>query len=217
MLAAISVKAVSFSRVSRVCIVLLFCLPLFAQRFTVGVIGGVPVTNTFDTGGLHAGGVTAKTIRYTVGPTVDFRLIGPLRFQIDALYQPFSFRTYNAIGIPSFSHTYGDLWQFSELLKFRLFVPVLKPFVEVGPSVQLASNVTNSSNFVQATPMILHADAQAVAGFSAGAPFEFALHPLIIAPEVRYTRWFDENFNPFNTPERGSHLNQVEVLLSIRL
>jgi hypothetical protein len=194
---------------------------LFGQTITIGIVGGVPVTETFDSGGLHAADVTAKTIRYTVGPAFDFRLFGPLRVEVDALYQPFSFRTYcqDCESAPTYGHTFGNLWQFSTLLKIQIPTPVLKAFVEGGPSVQLASDTTESSyNLIEPTELSTqHPSPNAVPGLSTGGGLSFRLGPLILAPEVRYTHWLDENFNPFNTPQRGSHLNQVEVLLSIRI
>jgi len=192
---------------------------MFGQAITVGIIGGVPVTDTFDSGEFHAGAVTGKTIRYAIGPALDFHLFGPLRVEIDALYQPFSFRTYcENCGAPTYGHTFGNLWQFSPLLKFQIPTPVLKPFVDGGPSVQLASDITESSyNLIQTQPITQHPGPNAVPGISIGGGLAFRLGPLILAPEVRYTHWFDENFNPFNTPQRGSHLNQVVVLLSIRI
>lgn len=204
----------------RLWLVLLCSAPVFGQAITAGIVGGVPVTNTFDTGGLHAAEVTAKTIRYTIGPAVDFRLFGPLGIEIDALFQPFSFRTFNEAGIaPTFGHTLGNLWQFPVLVKFRIPRLALKPFVDAGPSVQLASNITESSYNLDDPARITaqHPGPNAVAGLAAGGGFEFRLRPIILAPEVRYTRWLDENVDPFNTPQRGSHVNQLEVLLSIRI
>ncbi len=180
------------------------------------------MTNTFDSGELFLEtALTAKTIRYTVGPAVDFRLFGPLRAEVDALYQPFSFRTSceSCEPAPTYGHTFGNLWQFSTLLKFRIPTPVLNPFVDAGPSVQLASGITESSyNLIQPTLVSTQRPSpNAVPGFSAGGGLEFRLGRLVLAPEGRYTHWFNQNFNPFNTPQRGSHLNQLEVLFSIRI
>ncbi len=202
-------------------LILLCSAPMFGQTITIGIVGGVPVTDTFDSGEFHAGAVTGKTIRYAIGPALDFHLFGPLRVEIDALYQPFSFRTYceDCGSAPTYGHTFGNLWQFSTLLKFQIPTPVVKPFVDGGPSVQLASDTTESSyNLIQPTQLSTqHPSPNAVPGLAIGGGLSFREGPLFLDPEVRYTHWFDENFNPFNTTQRGSNLNQVEVLLSIRI
>ncbi len=203
----------------RFALFLISLIPVFGQAVTVGATGGVPVTDTFDTGGIHAGASSAQTIRYNVGPSVDFRLFGPVRAEIDALYQPFSFRTFNeADVIPTYSHTTGSLWQFPALIKVRIPTPVLKPFVDAGPSVELATNVVESSYNLGFPSQIAtqHPGPNAVAGFTAGGGFEFHLYRLVLAPELRYTHWFDQNFN-FGNPNLGTHQNEVQVLLSIRL
>lgn len=123
--------------------------------------------------------------------------------------------------MPTYGHTYGDLWQFPALLKFRLPVPVVRPFVAAGPSVQLANGIVDSSYNIIEPSLIttVHLGPNAIAGWAAGGGFEFHAGPLIFAPEVRYTRWFSDNFDayPGGGVNIGTHLNQVQVLLSIRI
>ncbi len=114
---------------------------VYAQAVTVGVIAAVPLTDTFATAFIHEGTFDAKTVRYQVGPAIDMRLPWSFRVEIDALYQPFSFNESNFGGTPSQSHISGNLWQFPVLLKYRVPTPLVKPFVEAGPSVQIETNL----------------------------------------------------------------------------
>jgi hypothetical protein len=194
-------------------------LPTFAQAIAAGVTGGVPVTNTFDTGFQYRGSFTPKTVRYTIGASVDFRLLGPLRAEVDALYQPFSFDTAYYLGTPTYYKTSGRIWQFPVLLKFRLPAQVLRPFVDAGPSVQVASNIRDVSYNLAFPGQLTRSNQSpnAVAGFVAGGGFDFHLFSLVVSPELRYTRWFSENFDFSETNHVGTHLNQVQILLSIRI
>jgi hypothetical protein len=194
-------------------------LPTFAQAITAGVTGGVPVTNTFDTGFQFRGSFLPKTVRYTVGASVDFRLLGPLRAEVNTLYQPFSFDTAYYLGTPTYYKTSGNLWQFPVLLKFRLPTHLLRPFVEAGPSVQVASNIGAISYSLAFPAQVIKSSQSpnAVAGFAAGGGFDFRLGSLVVSPVARYTRWFSENFDFSETNHVGTHLNQVQVLLSIRI
>ena len=82
----------SWTATMRLALALIFTAhAVYAQAVTVGAIGAVPLTNTFDTGFLHFATFDPKTVRYQVGPAIDFRLPRSFRVEIDALYQPFSF------------------------------------------------------------------------------------------------------------------------------
>jgi Outer membrane protein beta-barrel domain len=189
---------------------------IYAQAATVGVIGAVPLTDTFDTGFIHEGNFDPKTVRYQVGPTIDFRLPSSFRVEINALYQPFSFNKSTFSGIPSQSHISGNLWQFPVLLKFRVPTPLFKPFIEAGPSIQIATNITEiSTTLTQPTPFVSHPNPPgAVGGIALGGGIDLRLGHFLISPQVRYTRWISKNFD--QGPGVGSHLNAIQVLLSIR-
>lgn len=174
----------------RCAIFFLATFPVFGQAITAGVAGGVPLTNSFDngTGGPEEFHFSGKTIRYTIGPEVNFRIFGPFRGEIDALYQPFSFREYCECGggaSPTYFHTSGALWQFPALVRYRLPTPLLKSFIEAGPAVQLAANIAESSYNVLQPSLIttLHPGPNAVAGFAFGGGFEFRAHPFIFTPD----------------------------------
>jgi hypothetical protein len=203
--------------VMRLALALIFTAhAVYAQAVTVGVIAAVPVTDTFDTGFVHAGTFDPKTVRYQVGPAIDFRLPRFFRVEIDALYQPFSFNEGSFGGIPSQAHVSGNLWQFPALLKYRVSTPLLKPFVEAGPSVQIASNLTEiSTTVLQPTPLVSHPAAPgAVGGIVLGGGIDLPVGHFLISPQVRYTHWLSKTFD--EGPGVGSHVNAVQVVLSIR-
>jgi hypothetical protein len=138
--------------------------------------------------------------------------------EFNALYQPFSFRQSNIIGTPSSSKTTGNLWQFPVLLSYRILEGPIEPFIDVGPSVQLVTNITESSiTIIDPTPAISHPqpERRAVAGFAVGGGLRFSLGRLHISPEIRYTRWTAENFDFTQSNHVGTNLNQVQVLVAL--
>ena len=194
---------------------------VYAQAVTAGAIGAIPTTDTFQTGFIHAAGLFPETVRFQVGPAIDFRLPGPFRVEIDALYQPFSFTLDLLGGGTENDYNSGSLWQFPAVLKYRIPTPLLKPFVEVGPSFQIATNITETRT-VYGGPLpltfVAHPDPnnKAVAGIVVGGGIDFRLGHFFISPQVRYTHWFVANFDFQPSEGVGSRFNQIQVLLSIR-
>ena len=191
---------------------------LYAQRVSVGVEAGVPVTESFDTGFIYRGGFLPATERYTIGPVLDLRLAGPFSIRFNALYQPYSFRLSSSIGTPSSSKTTGSLWQFPVLLKYQFFEGgAIQPFIAAGPSVQVATNGTTTTIFADGSTRLDHSgpERQAIVGLMAGGGFIFAFSRVHISPEVRYTRWGQENFDFTQTDHVGTKLNQVQVLVAV--
>jgi hypothetical protein len=192
---------------------------VYAQAVTAGAIGAVPLTDTFDTGFVHFGSFDPKTVRYQVGPAIDFRIPRSFRVEIDALYQPFSFNEGTFSGeFPAQSHTSGNLWQFPALLKYRVPTLLLKPFVEAGTSVQIVTNSITKivTYFPQPTTSVYHLGPSPVGGIVLGGGIDLRLGHFLISPQVRYTHWLSTNFDQ-GSPGLGSHVNAIQVLLSIRL
>jgi hypothetical protein len=188
-----------------------------AQRISVGVEAGVPATESFDTGFIYRGSFDPTTTRYVVGPAVGVSLRSRLAAEINALFQPFSFRQSNIIGTPSSWKTTGNLWQFPLLLKYHLLEGPIAPYITAGPSLQLATNITESFiTVIDPTPVVSHPqpDRRVIAGFTAGGGLGFSLGRLRISPELRYTRWAAENFNFTQTNHVGTTLNQVQLLVA---
>jgi hypothetical protein len=190
---------------------------LHAQRFSLGVEAGVPVTDSFDTGFIYRGSFVPSTTRYAVGPAFGVRLGGRFAAEFNALYQPFSFRQSNMIITPSSSKTTGNLWQFPLLLRCRILEGPIHPYVTAGPSVQIATNITETNTIINSMPIVNHPppERRAVAGVAAGAGLEFSLGRLHISPEIRYTRWAAENFDFSESNHVGTKLNQVQILVAV--
>ncbi len=187
-----------------------------AQRISVGIDAGVPATESFDTGFILRGSFVPTTTRYVVGPAFGVSLGSRFAADVSALFQPFSFRQSNAIGIISSSKTTGNLWQFPLLLRYRLLEGPIAPYITAGPSFQLVTNITESSiTILTPATVVSHPppDRRVIAGFAAGAGLGFSLGPLRISPEVRYTRWAAENFNFTESNHIGTNLNQVQLLV----
>ena len=191
---------------------------LHAQHMSFGVVSGVPATGSFDTGFILRGSFVPTTTRYVVGPAVGVSLGNRFAAELNALYQPFSFRQSNVIGIISSSKTTGSLWQFPLLLRYRILAGPIAPYVAAGPSFQLVTNITESSITILAPATVVsHSppDRRVIAGFAAGAGLRFSLGRLQISPEIRYTRWTAENFDFTQSNHVGTNLNQVQVLVAL--
>ena len=158
-----------------------------------------------------------------VGPTVDIRLPKRFSMEVDALYQRFGFTGYYYAG-DSFGtvRERTNSWEFPVILKYRLPIRLMHPFVGIG----YAPRIVNGSGISSGTTSIVfyyfnqrgttnYPVTQGVVvsgGVSLGAGhFRFT-------PEVRYTYWTSQyvsgyGYNPSNG---GSNQNEVSVLLGIR-
>jgi hypothetical protein len=188
-----------------------------AQRISLGVEAGVPVTASFDTGFIYRGSFDPTTARYVLGPAFGVSLGNRFAAEVTALYQPFSFRQSTIIETPASWKTTGSLWQFPLLLKYRILQGPIAPYITAGPSLQLVTNITESFiTIIDPTPVVSHPqpDRRVIAGFTAGGGLGFSLGRLLISPEVRYTRWAAESFNFTQTNHVGTNLNQVQILVA---
>lgn len=182
----------------------------FGQSISLGVIGGARVGDD-----LTGAGVTSVSKHYVVGPALDIGL--PLGFgiEVDALYRHEGFQGYFNSGL---IEERANSWEFPLLLKYRLPVPIVKPFAEVGyaPRVMNGSIVTDiyspPSTFTSGEHL---PDSQ---GLVIGGGVQFAIGRLRLSPGVRYTHW---NNTPIvgtfgNGPSWESTQNQVDILVGIK-
>jgi len=201
-----------------------FILSAVAQNWiSVGVKGGIPLTDsfadrTFDyafyTVQLPFGppSVVSQTTRvysgskyFVLGPTVEVQLPFGLAFEADGLYRPMEAKIQQPTSLASFLLGLGsttlsnriDTWEFPLLAKYRLSLPIMRPYFEAGPTFRTLS--ASVAQHISGT------------GFSAGIGLETHIRRLRVAPEVRYTRWSSDASDtaPFYIPRR----NQVELLL----
>jgi opacity protein-like surface antigen len=202
----------------------LFLLSLFgvaavAQPITVGVRGGVPLTDFFKS--VNNQTLNTTSDRYIVGPTVELRL--PLGFGIeaDALYRHLSYANYSAsiasgtslvpLGSATESAS-ANSWEFPVLAKYRLPFPIVRPYVDAGIAF---NKLTGLKNTFLNTSGIANAPATTQTGkgfvFGAGVDFHVKVH---IMPEIRYTHWGETRFLDALGQVAGSQ-NQAEFLVGI--
>ena len=217
-----------------------FCLcvaPAAAQHLTVGVKGGIPLSDFFrdssTAGHFFAGSDSSKPVRYTIGPTLEIGLLSHLSVEASALYQRFH---YSSVGTPlnvfvsvrDFSaKTTGNAWSFAPLLKFRPSSTHL-PWVAAGPIVR---HLGGLHQWVNETIQTLGTPAPPLSfqrievsdpkdfnkrwypGIVFASGFDIKVGRARVSPELRYTRW------TANTASDGGRLrfpgNQFDLLLGV--
>jgi hypothetical protein len=188
-----------------------------AQHLSVGVALGTPFTGGISDATSTAVDTITHTFsnsnEYLVGPMVEVHLPLNLSIEADALYRPINVTTdFQIVPNPAqrTSSTYST-WEFPVLGKYRLpLLPIVKPFVEAGPSFRASSS---SLSFLSNH------------GFTIGGGLEVKILRLRIAPAIRYTHWGPGSqngviiFNPGSgtaatiLPGNPSNQNQGEFLV----
>src|SRR5262249_3651319 len=103
---------------------------LQAELFSVGVKGGVPLTDAVE-GSL---GNRSEARRYTVGPMVEVRLPFSLGVEFNALYKRTGYSTIDgAFGVTAIGQVRANSGEFPMLMKYYLPGRLLpaRPFMEV--------------------------------------------------------------------------------------
>ncbi|HSR07067.1 MAG TPA: hypothetical protein VLM42_07955, partial [Bryobacteraceae bacterium] len=171
----------------------------FAQRLSLGFIGGANLTHDFSTSssqyvdpsypnGLSSFVLFSDSHSLIVGPTVEVDFAKELSIEIDALHRNLELQ--NASIPPGGQRVTGSdpdeigTWEFPFLLKYKIPASKIRPFMELGPSFRVRKNPnsTEPSSY----------------GFAAGLGAEFRLGRFRLSPTIRYTRWADEP--PFHVP-----------------
>ena len=197
------------------------CTICAAQSFTLGVKGGITATDDIT------GNATSESKRYIAGPMVELGLPFGFGIEFDALYSREGYRT----SFSNFAGTFNsrersNSWELPLLLKYRLALPLAKPFVEAGYATrEYSSGQFDSSGFLVDLSTGLRSFQQssgtsnfdASHGFIAGGGVQAGVGRLRLSPELRYTRWTS---TPINAPlSQGaayqSTQNQVEVLVGL--
>jgi hypothetical protein len=157
----------------------------WAQPFSAGIVAGVPLTDGLSDVTASESDLVTRTFSnsklYIIGAMLEVRL--PLGFGIEAdgLYRPVNSSMNLQVVFPATPGTvfhYSEnvaTWEFPVLGKYRLsWLPILKPFVEAGPSFRTAGS---GLSWVSDK------------GITAGAGVEIKVLHLRISPEIRYTHW----------------------------
>ena len=177
-----------------------------AQSLSVGVLGGAPFTNVVNTVTTNTYSSLPTSTNFVVGPALQVNLPLSLRFEVDALYRPYSFQIggTTAVGATSVS---ANQWQFPFLLQYRFKTPLVKPFVEAGVEFDHLANVSAAATAAANAPgQLIHAsNASVVLGGGVDVKIPFVR----LSGELRYIHQGSVNFSQI------SNVNQAEVLFGI--
>jgi hypothetical protein len=202
--------------------------PATAQLFSVGLKGGIPLTDAVD----GSYGVQSKMKRYVVGPMVEIKLPFSFALEADALYRRTGYNsTFSGLQSTGMEQLRANSWEFPLLAKYY-FTPraPLRLYVSGGYVARRLSGID----------AVIHSFGTDV---GTGLPFDITYNPvttyllqdnpthgvaigggarlhagfLRISPEIRYTHWGGA---PFNTQgSRGyfvtSTENQLDVLIGL--
>lgn len=202
-------------------VVLLRSTAVVAQPISIGIKGGLPLTEFVDT--FSDGGVTLRSSNHLIiGPSVELRLPGGIGVEVDALYRRFNYNANSSVVNSILNiQTSGNSWEFPLLLKKRLGGEgPIHPFLGAGLSFSklsgLKSVVTNPQNVVTLNqPPELKNDFATGVVIAGGIDIHVVL--LHIVPEIRFTRWNRDQIDG-TIPSGGSvssNRNQAEFLIGI--
>jgi hypothetical protein len=210
-------------------IVFASCISGLAVRaqgwISVGVKGGVPLTDPFAdrtfTSALTSSpnpfgpgpfteSISTRTYsgsrNFVLGPTLEVQLPFGLGVEADALYRPMNVRVAQTTSLPGIViggptlESRIDTWEFPVLAKYRMPLPVVKPYIEGGPAFR--ANSASLARHMSGT------------GVSAGIGVEARIGHLRVSPEVRYTHWGSDS--TYSTPYHAvSYPNELEFLAGV--
>lgn len=194
---------------------IIFAASAGAETFSFGVLGGAPFTDVVNSvTNFNNNSYAANSTNFTVGPTIQVNLPLSLRFEVDALYRPYSFLTQfvgptSILSGPNVSPVSAtpttasaSEWRFPFLLQYRFHTPVVKPFLEVGVSFDhLAAISEAAQNFGPIN--------ESNAGVVVGGGVDVKIPFVRLSGELRYTHQGSAYF------EGLSNVNQAEVLFGL--
>jgi hypothetical protein len=225
-----------------------------AQSLSVGAIGGIRLTDDIRSGQINAstsgqisvaGGTTSESRHYVVGPAVEIGLPFRLALEFDALYRREGYRTDLRVSIPlsvnpfgpfggtQFDRARANSWEFPLLLKYKIPLRVIKPYVEVGYANRIIRGSIDSDLFLFSPPptpggrdfrSYSDTDWRDSLGEVAGLGVQFAFGRLLVSPEARYTRWNNTairgftfgTLSQYGLPAFESSRNQVDLQIGLR-
>ncbi len=181
-------------------LVFLLAVPASADWFAVGLRGGAPLTDIFDTSS-RAFTLDTSTTRFTIGPSAELLLPLGLGLEVDALYKRSSLEATPkppAEG-PTVTRNEGS-WEFPLLAKYRLPGDALRPYLAAGASFRSLGELTGFLQSLDASGW----------GFVLSGGLELKIGGLRFSPELRYTRWGSGQTGPTQVRYSG---NQVDFLI----
>jgi hypothetical protein len=167
----------------------------FAQPIGLGIKGGVPFGDLFESQSSNA---DTDTKRYIVGPMIELRLPAGLAIEGDALYTRANFSSVlsgagSILGAPFNTNA----WEFPILLKKKFgganaVAASARPYFGVGVSFRHLSGVSGIGSFITGNESG-EVDPNNT-GFVAGGGVEIRALFIKIAPELRFTYWGTDHF-----------------------
>jgi hypothetical protein len=212
------------------------CCACAAQSIAVGAIGGARLTSdvlTFPSPELNGLNAAASAFSlqsrfYDVGPTIEIGLTHRFALEFDALYHRQGFSsTFAHDTLFSFSRERVNTWEFPVLLKYKLGVPALQPFIEAGVAPRtMSGSVAVAGQTSLTTPVgppgplgpSVPLSYSPSVGFVAGGGLQFNLGRLRLTPQARYTRWATAPVSGLYYSlgsTYSSNQNQLDVLVGI--
>ena len=185
-----------------------FSLAASAQAISVGVLGGAPFTDVVNAVNQNNVNFVSKSTNFTVGPALQINLPLGLRFEVDALYRPYSFSPIAQAPLLTANYTVSaSQWSFPFLLQYRFKTPLVKPFVEAGVAFDHLANISAAANNITSGPGALINRSNAAVVLGAGVDLKV---PIIrLSGELRYIHEGSADFQSI------SNLNQAEVLFGV--
>ncbi len=182
-----------------------FAASACAETFSFGVLGGAPFTDVVNSVTQNNVSYVANSTNFTVGPAFQVNLPLSLRFEVDALYRPYSFLA-TTVPFPNFesaaSTGSASEWRFPLLLQYRFHTPIVKPFLEAGVSFDHLADISAAAqNFNSIN--------ESNTGFVLGGGADVNIPFIRLSGELRYTHHGSAYF------EGLSNVNQAEVLFGI--
>jgi hypothetical protein len=187
-------------------VVFVTCCACAAQSIAVGAIGGGRLTGDVlsfpspELNGLDTGSAFRLESRfYDVGPMTEVVLTRGFAVEFNAVYhrQDFLYTFYHDTEY-STNRERDNTWEFPLLLEYKLRLAVLHPFVEAGVAPRTISGRAAGASLISLTtpvgppppfgPSVPLSYSPSV-GFVAGGGIQFNRGHLLLAPQVRYTRW----------------------------
>ncbi len=203
-------------------ILLLLMASASAQPISVGIKGGVPLTDAFETLRGNSSSYATNTKRYIIGPAIQLNLPARISIEGAALYKRIGFQYEQfAPASPASAKVVANAWEFPVTLKYAFLPGPIRPYVETGASFRHISGIRQVRNALNTTGNLVNTSFDSAPEFNKktdiglvfGGGLEFKVTRVRLSPGIRYTRWGSENFrDPINALLRTNR-NQADFLL----
>jgi len=200
--------------------VLLFLLgsiSVFAQPFSAGIKGGVPLTDFLNAASSGTFNYRAPTQRYIIGGVAELRLPLGIGVEFDALYRRLHYTgSGNLVDVLTTINGTANNWEFPLLLKYRFHFPVVRPYLDAGVAWDTLTGLKQTVSQVSpvALPGASDLKKNTTMGVVLGAGVDIHAIVVHISPEIRFTRWNAAQIGD-TAGLLSSNLNQAEFLVGI--